>query len=105
MYIVANSYKKGSEEFNNVFDTAVKMFPNDKLANLNAAYVALNRGDKVSAEKYLQKAGTSAEAENARGALAAMKQDYNTAKTHFEKAAKAGLAEAQANLEQLNKRM
>lgn len=105
MYIVANSYKKGSEEFNNVFDTAVKMFPNDKLANLNAAYVALNRGDKVSAEKYLQKAGTSAEAENARGALAAMKQDYNTAKTHFEKAANAGLAEAQANLAELNKRM
>ena len=52
MYMVANSYPKGSEEYNNVFDTAVKMFPEDKLANLNAALAAIDRGDKVSAEKY-----------------------------------------------------
>ena len=59
MYMVANSYPKGSEEYNNVFDTAVKMFPEDKLANLNAAIAAIDRGDKVRAEKYLKKASTS----------------------------------------------
>lgn len=103
MYMVANSYPKGSEEYNNVFDTAVKMFPEDKLANLNAALAAIDRGDKVSAEKYLKKAGNSAEAENARGCLATLNEDYDSAKLYFQKAVNGGLKEAQENLDKINK--
>lgn len=102
MYLVAQTYPKGSAEFNNVFDIAVRMFPEDKLANLNAASAAIERGDKVSAEKYLLKAGDSAEANNARGCLAAMKEDYQTAKQYFEKAIAGGLKEAQENLDKVN---
>lgn len=105
MYLVANSSKKGSEDFNNVFDVAVKMFPEDELANLNAAYVAIDRGDKVSAEKYLKKVGDRPEAENARGCLAVLNEDYETAKKYFEKAANAGLKEAKDNLAELLKHM
>lgn len=101
--MVANSYPKGSEEYNNVFDTAVKMFPEDKLANLNAALAAIDRGDKVSAEKYLKKAGNSAEAENARGCLATLNEDYDSAKLYFQKAVNGGLKEAQENLDKINK--
>ena len=93
MYLVAQTYPKGSAEFNNVFDIAVRMFPEDKLANLNAASAAIERGDKVSAEKYLLKAGDSAEA---------MKEDYQTAKQYFEKAVAGGLKEAQENLDKVN---
>ena len=102
MYLVAQTYPKGSAEFNNVFDIAVRMFPEDKLANLNAASAAIERGDKVSAEKYLLKAGDSAEANNARGCLASMKEDYQTAKQYFEKAIAGGLKEAQENLDKVN---
>lgn len=105
MYAVANSYEKGSKEYNEVFDIAVMMFPDDELANINAANTALNRGDKTSAEKYLKKAGSRAEADNARGALAILKQDYQSAKIYFEKAAQAGLKEAKVNLQELKKRM
>lgn len=105
MYAVANSYEKGSKEYNEVFDIAVMMFPEEELANINAANTALNRGDKASAEKYLKKAGSRAEADNARGALAIMKQDYQNAKAYFEKAAQGGLKEAKANLQELLKRM
>ena len=105
MYAVANSYEKGSKEYNEVFDVAVKMYPDDKLANLNAANAALDRSDKVSAEQYLKKAGNSAQADNAYGALAAQYKDYTKAKTYFQKAADAGLEEAKANLEELQKRM
>lgn len=101
MYMVAQSYPKGSDEFNTVFDIAVRMYPEDKLANLNAAYAAIERGDKVSAEKYLKKAGNGAEADNARGCLAVMNEDYETAKTFFEKASAAGLKGAQENLEKI----
>ena len=101
MYMVAQSYPKGSDEFNTVFDIAVRMYPEDKLANLNAAYAAIERGDKVSAEKYLKKAGNGAEADNARGCLAVMNEDYETAMTFFEKASAAGLKGAQENLEKI----
>ena len=101
MYMVANSYPKGSEEYNNVFDTAVKMFPEDQVANLNAAYAAIERGDKVSAEKYLKKAGNSGEAENARGCLDVLNEDYESAKTHFQKAIASGVKEAQQNLDKM----
>ena len=43
LYLVAQTYPKGSAEFNNVFDIAVRMFPEDKLANLNAASAAIER--------------------------------------------------------------
>ncbi len=101
MYMVAQSYPKGSEEYNNVFDIAAKMFPEDKLANLNAAYAAIERGDKVGAEKYLKKAGDSAEAENAWGCLDVLNEDYDSAKTHFQKAVNGGLKEAQTNLDKM----
>jgi len=103
MYMVANSYPKGSEEYNNVFDTAVKMFPEDKLANLNAALAAIDRGDKVSAEKYLKKAGTGAEVDNARGCLAVLNEDYESAKQYFQKAVAGGLKGAQGNLDKISK--
>lgn len=105
MYAVANSYPKGSKEFNNVFETAVVLFPHDELANLNAAYVAIDRHDTAKAEKHLKKAGNRPEADNARGALAVLKSDYQTAKKYFEKAANAGLDEAKTNLEELLKRL
>ena len=103
MYMVANSLPKGSNEYNNVFETAVKLFPEDKLANLNAAYIAIERGDKVSAEKYLKKVGDTPEANNARGCLAVQKEDYQAAKEYFEKAVKGGLKKAQENLDKVNK--
>ena len=48
MFAVANSYEIGSDEYNNVFDIAVRMFPNDPVANLNAANIAMGKGDYAS---------------------------------------------------------
>ena len=55
MYLLANTYKAGSDEFNEVMGIAVRMFPEDETANLNAANAALQVGDTKAAEKYLQK--------------------------------------------------
>lgn len=97
MYLVAQTMEEGSAEFNEVFDIAVRMFPNDPTANLNAACADLQRRDVTSAEKHLLKAGNSAEALNARGALAVMKKDYALARQLFADAATAGSADAKAN--------
>ncbi len=101
MYLVAQTMEVGSAEFNQVFDIAVRMFPDDPAANLNAACADLQRRDIASAEKYLQKAGHSVEATNARGALAVMKKDYKLARQLFAEAAAAGSADAMANAQRI----
>lgn len=52
MYQVANSYPKGSKDFVNVFDIAVRMYPTDAVANLNAGAVALSQRIGCSSEVY-----------------------------------------------------
>lgn len=101
MYKVAQSYEPGSDEYNNVFDTAVRMFPNDEVANLNAANSALQRGDTQLAAKYLAKAGDSGAAIVARGILAMLKGDAPKALELMRKAQEMGIKEATSNLEQI----
>lgn len=91
MYMAVQGLEPGTEEYNEIFETAVRMFPNEPAANLNAANAALQRGDKVSAARYLQKAGDSAEAVYARGVLAAMNGDFASGISLVEQAMKQGL--------------
>ena len=100
MYLLADTLEPGSEEFNELFETAVRMYPNDETANLNAANAAMDRNDLKSAERYVQKAGTSAEALYTRGRLAGMQGDYEAAARYFEQAS-ATMPEASEAVEQL----
>ena len=79
MFLLAETYEPGSTEYNEVFETAVRMYPSDEVANLNAANSAMSRGDLVMAEKYLVKAGNGENATYARGVLAALKGDHTAA--------------------------
>lgn len=100
-YLVAQEYEPGSDEFTDVFETAVRMFPTDSIANLNAANAAMRRGDLDGAERYLAKAGDSPEAVYAHGALAIRKKDYETARRYLNDAKNLGLGQAEITLEQL----
>ena len=102
MYLIAQTYLKGSEEYNEVFATMVRLFPDDEVANLNAANVAMSRNDLVSSEKYLEKAGKSGFAYYARGIHAGLAGDYETAKEFLNIAKEKGLAEADDALLQIN---
>lgn len=65
-YLYAQTLEPGSPEYIEVFETAVRMYPNDPIANLNAANTAMGRGDMRNALRYLDKAGDSPEATYAR---------------------------------------
>lgn len=104
MFAVANSYQVGSEEYNNVFDIAVRMYSDDPVANLNAANIALAKKDMDSARKYLAKAGNSPEAIHARGVMALMEGDLAQAEKLLEQAKAAGVRDAAANLIELKKK-
>jgi tetratricopeptide (TPR) repeat protein len=102
-YHLAEQYEPGTDAFNEVFETAVRMYPDDAQANLNAANAAIERKDYAQAEKYLQKAGDIPQAALAKGILAAVRGDYQAAQTFFEQAALAGIKEADSNLKQIER--
>lgn len=102
MFILAQSLEPGSDEYNEVFETAVRMYPNDEVANLNAASAAMQRGDLENAEKYLEKAGDSDAADYTRGVLAAQQGDYRKAASLFAKVAD-NMPDAAEALDTINK--
>ncbi len=98
MFLVANTYTPGSQDYNDVFETAVRMYPDDETANLNAAIIALRSGDTAAAARRLQKAGNTPEAWNAKGVMYALQGDTTQAADAFRKST---LPEAQQNLKEM----
>lgn len=100
-YLAAGEYEPGSEEWGEVFETAVRMYPDDETANLNAANAAMRREDLKRAERYLTKVGERGEAVYARGVLAALSKEYDKAAALFKEALNSGIAEAGDALQQI----
>jgi outer membrane protein OmpA-like peptidoglycan-associated protein len=105
MFLVANTYPEGSKEFMEVFEIAVKVFPDDPVANLNAAASALLTKDLSRAERYLQKAEKSApEYYNNLGVLSMMQGNDARARNLFQRASEADIDAATKNLEELRRK-
>lgn len=105
MFLVANTYPEGSKEFMSVFETAVRIFPDNPVANLNAAASALLVKDLAKAERYLQKSGKNTPAYyNNLGVLSMMQNNHARAKKLFKRAADENLNVARKNLEELSKK-
>lgn len=98
MFAVAQTYQPGSEEFNHVFDVAVRLYPADPIANLNAANAFLERKEAAQALKFLDKAGDTPQADNARGVAMILLERYDEAERYLHRAAQAGVSEASENL-------
>lgn len=99
MFRVARLYPEGSERFNEVIETALRYYPDDPVANLNAAVAAIGRGDLDAAARLLDKAGDTPQAFNARGVIACYKGDFDAARKYFRMAGE--LPEAVNNLRML----
>ena len=107
MFVVANTYPKGSQEFIDIFETAVRIYPESEIANMNAATAALSRNDLVSAARYLERVKSEEflpEYNNAMGVLLVMKEEYELSEKHLKIAKEAGLDAAGGNLEELAKK-
>lgn len=101
LFLVAQDCEPGSDEFNEVFEVAVRMYPDDPVANLNAANTALRRGDVKAARRYLPKAGDSPQATYARGICALLEQDYDRARALLTQAEAQGVTQATQALKEL----
>lgn len=102
MFLVAQTYQSGSKEFNEVMEIAVRMFPEDETANLNAACARMESGDLDAAQMYLNKAGSSSEALHAQGVLYMLQGDTQKARALFNEAKAAGNTDVDKNLQLLD---
>lgn len=96
MFRVALLYPEGSDEFNHTIDTALKYYPDDEVANLNVAVARIKAGKWEGVDELLEKAGTSPEAENARGMAESHRGNFDAAIRHFKNAGE--LPDALSNL-------
>lgn len=101
MHRVALSYPAGSDEYKEVFEIAVRMYPDDPVSNLNAANIALQNRQADKARRYLTKAAPSPQKELAEAILLMLAEQWDEAETALSRlAAKPEVAEAAAaNLE------
>lgn len=83
MYRVAQTFEPGSREFNEVFEIAVRMYPDDPVSNLNAAVTALSRKEVARARVYLQKAEPSDEKTMAEASAYMLEGDWDKAERLF----------------------
>ena len=104
MFQVAQTYEAGSPEFNEVFEIAVRMYPNDPVSNLNAGISAVQTKQFDKARRYLDKAQDCPEKQLAEAALLMYEGQTDEAKSRLEQLQndpQVG-ATAKKNLEMLN---
>lgn len=102
LYQIALTYPVDSPEYQEVFNVAIKYFPDDPVANNNMAAIALRNNDIATARIYLQRVGEYAGAANNMGVLKALEGDYAAAEQYFRQAMQNGSQEAAFNLSNLS---
>ena len=103
IYQVASTYEQGSDEYNELIETMVRLYPGEESANLSADDEARARGDMEAGREYPEKAGSGPEAEDAGGLLLAIEKDYDAARPYIEKAREAGVPEEEVFLRRIDR--
>lgn len=104
MYRVAQTYEVGSESYNEVFEIAVRLYPDDPISNLNAANTALLNRNATAARRYLTKAADGPEKRLAEGVASWLEGNTDQARSIFESLTddpKVGV-QAKENLEKMD---
>ena len=102
-YSAAANLKPGTPEYTRIYRAALAQYPDEPVANLNAANAEMAAGNYAAAKPLLAKAGNSAEAEYARGVFEASQAHYEAAVPHFRKALDGGITKAAAILEEIDR--
>ena len=79
MFRVAQTYEPGSDRFKEVFEIAVRMYPDDPISNLNAANIAISEGKLGQAKRYLAKTTDTPQRQLAEAAICMLENDLDRA--------------------------
>lgn len=99
IYRVASYYEPGSERFREVYEIAARQFPDDVVANNNAAAALLREGNAQAALPYLNRIGERVESLINFGAYWYITGEPEKAMEYWERARKAGVEQAGINLQ------
>ena len=99
IYAVARYYRPGTDQYREVYEIAAFHFPDDVIANVNAASAVMLTGDRESAWNYLRKAEADPRSWNNMGVLTLMEGDPEGAAVWFRKAVGVEPRKARQNLE------
>lgn len=103
IYTVAESYGKGTPQYNEALLTAARIYPDCVAAVVNGACLELEHGNVGAAITLLERSKVIGEVEvlNALGVAYARNQQYDKAKKTLSDAARSGSHDAKINLKQL----
>ena len=102
MLRVARFYEPGSRQYREVYEIAARQFPDDVVANHNAAAALLQEGRAEAALPYLRKTASDPRSLLNAGTYYYILGDLNAALECFNKAKEAGIAQAEHNLRLVN---
>lgn len=105
MYRVAAFHRPGTEQYREVYEIAAFHFPDDVVANVNAASAVIMAGDLVSARRYIDKVKDNPRAWNNLGVMAYLSGHMEEAAEWFRRAAGAEPEKARKNLRKVMKMM
>ncbi|NDV67254.1 hypothetical protein D0T60_18725, partial [Bacteroides sp. 224] len=99
-------YGVDSKEYRDIIMELIpRYYPNDPVANSNAAALLIRNKEYQSARRLLERAGNLASAWNNLGVVNLALEEYEQAATYLKQAASAGVQEAAHNQEELNKKL
>lgn len=101
MFLVAQSYEKGSPEYNAAFETAAATYPNDPVAVINVAGMAIENKEYARAINLLERFRDNADAWNNMGVALAKTERFDEARSYFTRAMQESKPHAQENLEKM----
>lgn len=103
MYMVAQSYPAGSDEFKEVFDIAVRLYPDSDIAILNSASADIESGNLDAAIVRMLKIADNPKVWNNLGVAYARKGDFTKAMEYFSKASTNNDGDAAHNMSEIAK--
>ena len=98
IYRVARYYEPGSKQYQEVYEIAVRQYPNDIITNHNAAAALLQQGQAEAALPYLEKTKEHKASLINYGAYYYITEDLDKAIEYFTKAKEADIEQAEYNL-------
>lgn len=99
IYAVARYYRPGTAQYREVYEIAAYRYPDDVVANVNAASAVMLTGDLESARGYLEKTVDDPRSWNNQGMLALMEGDTEKAIKWFRRAVGIEPRKARRNLQ------
>jgi hypothetical protein len=104
IYRLADKYASNEAKYYEIIRKAYLLYPNDSYINLTMAYLAIKKGEADEAAGYLEKVNDCPEKTLNEGLVAYLKGDFEKANLLVQKAQEQGLAEANQQMEEFNKK-